>query len=154
MAELIKVKVKSSTLIEVIIAMVIILVMFGLAMGIYTNVLRTTPAVKAERVKGMTVGMLQQSVTDANWKDTDSLIDSFFLQKKVLSYKAFRSSVADVVTDSNDVVSEDGLSSVSEAQVSSAEDYADLVVITVTAFEHDREIFKTRQIVKKRKDGN
>lgn len=88
MAKLITLKVKASTLIEVIIAMVIILVVFALAMGIYNNVLRTTSAVKIEQLKALTDHKLQKSVVEGNWKDTDSLLqDSLLLQKKVLPYE-------------------------------------------------------------------
>jgi type II secretory pathway pseudopilin PulG len=117
MAEL-KSAVKASTLLEVIVAMVIILIVFTLAIGIYNNVLGRADSVKKEQVNAMTAHLISQSINERNWNDEEIRQDSITLQKTVVPY----------------------------------EKYTDLVLITVTALEHDKQIGQSRKIVKKAAD--
>ncbi|WP_158800288.1 hypothetical protein [Pedobacter sp. L105] len=79
--------VKASTLLEVIIAMVIILVVFSLAIGIYNNVLGSSTAAKTIRVNAMTDHLIRQSINENNWNDLDTLQDSINLKKTVVPYE-------------------------------------------------------------------
>lgn len=107
--------VKASTLLEVIIAMIIILIVFSLAIGIYNHVLAYTPTVKYEQVKTICDGVISQSVNEENWGDEEMVQDSVILKKTVLPY----------------------------------EKYTDLVMITVKAYQQDKQIGESRSIVKK-----
>jgi Tfp pilus assembly protein PilV len=115
MAQLKKGMVKASTLLEVIIAMVIILVIFTLAIGVYNNVLGASPSIKKQQAKAMSDECIARSINEENWNDEQITRDDIILEKKVLPYQS----------------------------------YNDLVVITVTAFQQDKELSRSRQIVKK-----
>lgn len=80
-------KLSASTLLEVIVAMVVILIVFVLATGIYANVIRTSPSVKDQRVQSQATGLIQQSIVDDNWNNEEVVIDSVFYQKTVVQYQ-------------------------------------------------------------------
>ncbi|CAM4116856.1 hypothetical protein SAMN06265348_103273 [Pedobacter westerhofensis] len=117
MAEL-KSSVKASTLLEVIVAMVIILVVFSLAMGIYNNVLGSTGSAKMEQISTAMEGVISKSINEQNWDDEESGQDSIQYKKTVTKY----------------------------------EDFTDLLLITVTATEHEQQVGKLRRIIKKTPD--
>lgn len=89
MAKLKKGRVKASTLLEVIIAMVIILVVFSLSMGIYTHVISSTPSVKQQQVKIAAGSFIQQSINAHNWSDEQLTQDSIEMVKTVLPYEKY-----------------------------------------------------------------
>lgn len=89
MAELKKHQVKASTLLEVIVAMVIILIVFVFATQIYTNVIRSSPSLKFERARAAAVGIVENSVREGNWADEMIRIDSLDVDKKVAAYKGY-----------------------------------------------------------------
>lgn len=120
MAELKPHQVKASTLLEVIVAMVIILVIFTLAMGIYNNVLSATSYVKHQQANALMEQLVRQSITQQNWKDEETTLDSISLKKTVNPY----------------------------------EQYTDLVIITVTAYQQDKQIGEYARIAKKSADGH
>jgi ABC-type lipoprotein release transport system permease subunit len=107
--------VKASTLLETIIAMVIILVMFSLAIGIYNHVLSYSPTVKYEQAKTLCNEEIEHSVNEDDWTDKEQLQDSLVLKKTVINY----------------------------------DPYKDLVLVTVSAFEQDKQIAVVKRIVKK-----
>jgi type II secretory pathway pseudopilin PulG len=82
-------KIKASTLLEVIVAMVVILIVFVLATGIYANVMGSSPSVKQQQVKALMSGLIVKSITDSNWNDEEIMIDSISLIKKVLPYQDY-----------------------------------------------------------------
>jgi hypothetical protein len=108
-------KLPASTLLEVIIAMVVILIVFTLAIGIYNNVLRSTTSVKKIQVSAEATYQVKKSIIDSNWIDQDIERDSLVLKKTVIPYQ----------------------------------NYKDLVIVTVVALEHGKQIEKSRRIVKK-----
>jgi len=110
--------VKASTLLEVIVAMVIILIVFSLAIGIYNNVLGAAGSVKEAQVNALTGRLISQTILDSNWNDQDTRQGSITLKKTVVPY----------------------------------EKYTDLVLITVTALEHGRQVGQSRHIVKRKAD--
>lgn len=111
-------RVKASTLLEVIVAMVIILIVFTLAIGIYNNVLSSGNSARKTQMNALMAHLMIKSINEQNWNDQEILQDRITFRKTVLPY----------------------------------EKYTDLVLITITAFEHDRQIGQSRQIVKKTAD--
>lgn len=82
-------KLKASTLLEVIVAMVVILIVFVLATGIYANVLRSSPSVKQQRVKALMTGLIEKSMDEGSWKDQQVVVDSITLVKTVSPYQDY-----------------------------------------------------------------
>lgn len=82
-------KLKASTLLEVIVAMVVILIVFVLATGIYANVMRSSPSIKQQRVKALMAEMIAKSMAEENWKDEEVVADSISFQKTVLPYQNY-----------------------------------------------------------------
>jgi Tfp pilus assembly protein PilE len=89
MAQLKSNQVKASTLLEVIIAMVIILVVFVIATGIYTNVIRSSPSVKAQQAKALAVSLIEESISEKDWTDKSIEKDSIRLNKTVIPYEGY-----------------------------------------------------------------
>lgn len=118
MAKLISNKVNASTLLEVIVAMVVIMIVFIIATGIYTNVIKSSPSVKQQQARALAIGVIQQSKLDHDWTESIAQVDSITLQKEVAPYG----------------------------------EYADLILIKVTAKEHGKEIGVVKQIVKRVED--
>lgn len=94
MAKLIRRQVKASTLIEVIVAMVIILVIFTLSLRIYNNVLISSPSVKKKQADALIAELIRQSVEEKNWKDEEITRDSLRFKKVVVDDEKY----ADLVT--------------------------------------------------------
>nr|WP_068893381.1 prepilin-type N-terminal cleavage/methylation domain-containing protein [Pedobacter panaciterrae] len=89
MAKLIANKVKASTLLEVIVAMVIIMIVFVIATGIYTNVIKSSPSIKQQQARALASGIIQQSTLDRDWTESSVQVDSITLQKEVLPYEGY-----------------------------------------------------------------
>ena len=79
-------RVKASTIMEVIISMIIIIIVFGIAMMIYTNVLRLSLSTKKLRAQALLQEtMLKAEQTTGN--TTQSLtIDDFRIEQEVSPY--------------------------------------------------------------------
>ena len=77
---------KASTLLEVIVAMVIILIIFALATGIFTKVISTSPSVKQQQIRSLSTSIIEQSLYEHNWADESVEIDSLVFQKTVGPY--------------------------------------------------------------------
>lgn len=77
-------------MLEVIVAMVVILIVFVLATGIYANVVRTSPSMKQQRVKALVSGLLERSIAEGSWEDEVLVIDSLVLEKTVVPYQAYQ----------------------------------------------------------------
>lgn len=82
-------KVSASTLLEVIVAMVVILIVFVLSTGIYTNVMRSSPSLRQQRIKSLAAGLIQQSIAECNWNDDVVAIDSLHFQKTLSPYQGY-----------------------------------------------------------------
>lgn len=82
-------KLRASTLLEVIVAMVVILIVFVLGTGIYANVIRSSPSVKQQRIKALMSGLIQQSIDQGNWQDEVITVDSIAFQKTVAAYQNY-----------------------------------------------------------------
>jgi hypothetical protein len=118
MAKLMANKVTASTLLEVIVAMVIIMIVFVIATGIYTNVVKSSASIEQQQARALAIGIIQQSKLDHDWTESSVQVDSITLQKEILPY----------------------------------EEYADLILIRVTAKEQGKEIGVVKQIVKRIED--
>lgn len=86
MAKLSIQKLKASTLLEVIVAMVIIMIVFVLSTGIFSNIIRSSPSLKAQRINAISTGIIENSVTNKNWQDEVIHVDSMAFQKTVKRY--------------------------------------------------------------------
>lgn len=86
MAKINLTKLKASTLLEVIVAMVIILIVFVLATGIFTRVISSSPSLKQQQVASFSSGIIQESLYKRNWTDERIEIDSMVFQKTVEPY--------------------------------------------------------------------
>lgn len=82
-------KIKAATLLEVIVAMVIIMIVFVIATGIYTNVVQSAPSIKQQQGRAMASGMIQQSISENDWQDKTVMLDSIVLQKVVAPYASY-----------------------------------------------------------------
>jgi len=98
MAEIKKGKLKASTLLEVIIAMVIILVIFSLAVGVYNNVLSASPSIKKQQAQAITEGMITRSINEENWNDEQTNQEGITLEKKVVPYASYPDLVVITIT--------------------------------------------------------
>lgn len=65
-------KVSASTLIEVLIAMVTIVIVFGIAMMIYSNVIRSSVSVKKVRAQAVLYDMMQKATASSGSLPDDS----------------------------------------------------------------------------------
>lgn len=83
MAKLKVVKLRASTLLEVVVAMVVILIVFVFAMGIYANIVSSSPSVKAQKYRSVISGLIQESIRKKNWEEETVLIDSVWFKKTV-----------------------------------------------------------------------
>lgn len=79
--------VKASTLLEVIVAMVIILIVFAVAINIFTKVVSTSPSVKQQQIRCLSAAIIEQSLYEHNWTDESVEIDSIVFQKTVVPYR-------------------------------------------------------------------
>lgn len=89
MAKLTSHKVKASTLLEVIVAMVVIMVVFVIATGIYTNIIKSSPSIKQQQGRALASGLIEQSKLEHDWTEKSLLVDSIALQKEVVPYQDY-----------------------------------------------------------------
>jgi len=81
-------KLRASTIVEVLIAMVIIVVVFGIAMMIYANVMRSSLSVKKIKAEAVLKEYLQNA-EKSNGNITQSFsVDSLNIEQTVKSYNA------------------------------------------------------------------
>jgi hypothetical protein len=80
----IKQKMKASSILEVVVAMVVIIVVFGIAMTIYANVLRMTLSVKQLRAQAVLQDLFAENPTF-----TEGIVhtDDLTITKKVIPYQ-------------------------------------------------------------------
>lgn len=81
--KLIKTKVMASTILEVIIAMVIIILVFGIAMMIYTNVLRMSLSVKKIQAQAVLQETLFNAEKTNNYASQSITVGDFRVEEEV-----------------------------------------------------------------------
>ena len=84
--KLIGTKVAASTILEVIIAMVIIILVFGIAMMIYTNVLRMSLSVKKIQAQAILKETLFNAEKTNNYASQSITIGDFRIEEEVKSF--------------------------------------------------------------------
>ncbi len=83
-----KTKVNASTLIEVIIAMVTIVIVFGIAMMIYSNVIRSSVSVKKIRAQAILRDIMERASNSATALQNDSFtLDGLVINQTVKPYR-------------------------------------------------------------------
>jgi Tfp pilus assembly protein PilE len=82
-------KLKASTILEVIIAMVIILVVFVLATQIYVNVISSSPSLSRQAGIGLAESMVKKAIAENDFTSGDLQQDSMQIRKVVTPYKNF-----------------------------------------------------------------
>ena len=75
-------KLKGSTILEVVISMIIIMLIFGTAMMIFTHVTQLTLSVKKLRAQAILQEILQQATTASDDKNEASLVDGFHIEQQ------------------------------------------------------------------------
>lgn len=79
-------RVEASTILEVVISMIIIVIVFGIAMMIYTNILRVSLSAKKLRVQALLQQtMLKAEQTTANTSQSFT-IDDFRIEQEAAQY--------------------------------------------------------------------
>lgn len=79
-------KVKASTIVEVLIAMVIIVVVFGIAMMIYANVTQSSLSVKKIKAEAILNEYLQNAEKSTGNTTRSFTVDSLSIQQTIKSY--------------------------------------------------------------------
>jgi len=79
-------KVQASTILEVVISMVIIVVVFGIAMMIYTNVLRMSLSVKKLKAQALLNEMAMKAEHNATDAPPDVMVDDFRIEQETKPY--------------------------------------------------------------------
>jgi len=89
MAKIISTKVSGSTLIEVVIATVIILAVFTLAMGIFIKVTQSGYSVSRTSARQQMQYIVDQSIRDRDYEDEILEADSIAYEKTVVPYSGY-----------------------------------------------------------------
>jgi Tfp pilus assembly protein PilV len=84
----IKSKLQASSIIEVLISMVVIMVVFGIAMMIYANVIQSSLSVKKLRAQAILNQTLQADESSANPASTNFTVEDLSIQQTVKPYLA------------------------------------------------------------------
>jgi len=79
-------RIKASTLVEVVVAMVVILVVFGIAMMIYTNVLRLSLSAKKIRAQALLQETLLKAEHTAGNTTQSFTLDDFRIEQEAAPY--------------------------------------------------------------------
>ncbi|WP_316833728.1 type II secretion system protein [Pedobacter nutrimenti] len=88
MAKLKLQKLKASTLLEVIVAMVIILIVFVMAAQIYANVVQSSPSAEQQYLRATAENYFQNSLEEKE-QDSAVLPDSTKIEKKTEAYAGY-----------------------------------------------------------------
>ncbi len=83
-------KVGASTLPEVLIAMIIIMSVFTIAITIYSRITVSGVSVTNTQVQGIMTQMIFTAVETNNWKEENVTLDSIYYQKTLSPYKDFK----------------------------------------------------------------
>lgn len=81
-----KTRVRASTILEVVISMVIIVVVFGIAMMIYTNVLRMSLSVKKLRAQALLNEMALSTEHNTEGTPSDVVVGDLRIQQEIKPY--------------------------------------------------------------------
>jgi Tfp pilus assembly protein PilV len=82
----IKASIPASSIVEVLISMVVIMVVFGIAMMIYSNVMQSSLSVKKLRAQAVLNQTLKADESSANVASTSFTVDDLSIQQTIKSY--------------------------------------------------------------------
>ncbi len=82
-------KLQASTLVEVLIAMVIIMAVFVVAMAIYTRVTGSGYALSSTRSQLQMQQIIRESISSRDWQEQQVEVDSIVYQKTVTAYPGY-----------------------------------------------------------------
>jgi Tfp pilus assembly protein PilE len=82
-----KKKVRASSILEVIVSMVIIVVVFGIAMMIYSNVLRLSLSAKKLKVQALLMEVMLQAEHSAKNTTQSFALDNFRIEQEAKPYR-------------------------------------------------------------------
>jgi Tfp pilus assembly protein PilV len=82
-------QVQASTLPEVIIAMVIIMIVFTMAIGIYTRITNSSFSGTQQKAQILAGGIIRNSIDQQDWEDSSVLIDSIEFKKTVSAFSLY-----------------------------------------------------------------
>jgi type II secretory pathway pseudopilin PulG len=80
---------RASTILEVLISMIIIIVVFGIAMIIYTNVTQSSLSIKKIHAQAILNEQLLEAERTVNNINYDITIDSLSIKQEVTTYKDY-----------------------------------------------------------------
>ncbi len=89
MAKLMDKKLAASTLIEVLIAMVIIMAVFVIAIGIYTNITQSGYSISTTQSQQQMQKIISESISNHDWQDQELEEDSILYRKTVSAWPGY-----------------------------------------------------------------
>ena len=84
---------KSSTIIETIIALTIILIIFGIATTLFANIMNSTDSIKKIKAKNILESYAYQTVEEKLFFDSNEQVDEFIINRSIID-----------VTNSNNIL--------------------------------------------------
>lgn len=87
MVKLIKIKLNGSTLVEVLISMIIILVVFSIALKIYANVTAATLSSSVQKINIISRSLLKNAILRKNLKEEEILRNGITYKITVIDYR-------------------------------------------------------------------
>jgi len=88
-AQSLRKKVDGSTLVEVLVSMVIMMIVFSIAIGIYVKVTTSTVSITKQKGELQATSIIRQSINNKDWSDQTILLDSLQFEKKVIPYAGY-----------------------------------------------------------------
>ncbi|MDB5146207.1 MAG: hypothetical protein JWQ57_227 [Mucilaginibacter sp.] len=83
---MVQTKIRASTILEVVVSMVIIILVFGIAMMIYTNVLRLSLSAKKIKAQAILQEIVLKSEQTKNLSTQSFIIDDFRVEQEIKPY--------------------------------------------------------------------
>ena len=80
-------KLKASSLVEVLISMIIILIVFSIAMGIYANVLRLSLSIKKHHAQAVLYQVLRKIEKSPQLSEEKFTLEGFYIKQIITNYQ-------------------------------------------------------------------
>lgn len=82
-------KVPASTLLEVLVSMLIIMIVFSIAIGIYTRITSSQLSLSSRKAQQYMQRILAESKENKNWSDETLFADSISYKKTITDYPGY-----------------------------------------------------------------
>lgn len=82
-----RIAVKASSLIEVITAMVIASIVFGISILIFMNIQRSTESSAEVTIKSIMKNIVEEAIINSNWNEDLIIYQDWKISKKIIPYK-------------------------------------------------------------------